>query len=137
MNVFYPEGWLSGISDCKKSFTPAYLAEAQAKQTVMESTVMMCDAAHNLIVDLGGIRGIIPREEGAVGIESVNSSGVKVWATEGYLHIQMPEAGMAYIVGMSGKLHKILTLPEGETVTAMPQGAYVVRIGNQSYKLWF
>lgn len=68
MNVFYPEGWLSGISDCKKSFTPAYLAEAQAKQTVMESTVMMCDAAHNLIVDLGGIRGIIPREEGAVGI---------------------------------------------------------------------
>lgn len=86
----------------------------------------------NVIITVTGIE-----KEGAVGIESVNSSGVKVWATEGYLHIQMPEAGTAYIVGMSGKLHKILTLPEGETVTAMPQGAYVVRIGNQSYKLWF
>ena len=28
----------------------------------------MCDSEHNLIVDLGGIRGVIPREEGAIGI---------------------------------------------------------------------
>lgn len=44
------------------------LSEAQQKETVMEAPAVMCDAAHNLIVALGGIKGIIPREEGAVGI---------------------------------------------------------------------
>lgn len=52
----------------KKAFTPSALTEAQSKQTVLESTVTMCDAEHNLIVDLGCMRGIIPREEGAIGI---------------------------------------------------------------------
>ena len=44
---------------------------------------------------------------------------------------------VAYIISMNGKLHKILTLPEGETVTSMPQGVYIVRVGGQSYKLRF
>ena len=68
MNAYYPEGMLSALTDCKKNITPAVLAEAQARQTVMEATVTMCDAAHNLIVNLGCITGIIPREEGAIGI---------------------------------------------------------------------
>lgn len=68
MNGFYPEGWLSITTESKRKFTPAFLAEAQAKETVLESTVLMCDAEHNLIVGLGSVRGIIPREEGAIGI---------------------------------------------------------------------
>ena len=68
MNGFFPEGWNTQVTDSKKAFTPALLAEAQAKQTVLESTALMCDAAHNLIIDLGQIKGIIPREEGAIGI---------------------------------------------------------------------
>ena len=68
MNGFFPEGWNTQVTDSKKAFTPAFLAEAQAKQTVLESTALMCDAAHNLIIDLGQIKGIIPREEGAIGI---------------------------------------------------------------------
>ena len=63
MNGFFPEGWNTQVTDSKKAFTPAFLAEAQAKQTAL-----MCDAAHNLIIDLGQIKGIIPREEGAIGI---------------------------------------------------------------------
>ena len=35
---------------------------------VIEAKATMCDSSHNLIVDLNGIRGIIPREEGAIGI---------------------------------------------------------------------
>lgn len=68
MNGFYPEGWLSTTADGKRKFTAAYLAEAQAKETVLEATVVMCDSEHNLIVDLGAVRGIIPRKEGAIGI---------------------------------------------------------------------
>ena len=68
MNGFFPEGWNGTAAEGKKAFTPSALTEAQSKQTVLESTVTMCDAEHNLIVDLGCMRGIIPREEGAVGI---------------------------------------------------------------------
>lgn len=68
MNGFSPEGWNGTAAEGKKAFTPSALAEAQSKQTVLESTVTMCDAEHNLIVDLGCMRGIIPREEGAIGI---------------------------------------------------------------------
>lgn len=68
MNGFYPEGCLGSITERGKVFTPTLLAEAQARQTVLEAVVTMCDAAHNLIVDLGCVNGIIPREEGAIGI---------------------------------------------------------------------
>ena len=37
--------------------------------SVMESRVLLCDSEHNLHVDLGIISGVIPREEGAVGID--------------------------------------------------------------------
>lgn len=68
MNGFFPEGWNGTAAEGKKAFTPSALTEAQSKQMVLESTVTMCDAEHNLIVDLGCMRGIIPREEGAIGI---------------------------------------------------------------------
>ena len=35
---------------------------------MLEAPVVMCDAAHNLMVNLGCMKGIIPREEGALGI---------------------------------------------------------------------
>ena len=44
------------------------LAEACENETILESRALVCDAEHNLIVDLGGIKGVIPREEGALGI---------------------------------------------------------------------
>ena len=52
----------------KERFTSADLAEAKVQQTILEAPVIMCDASHNLVVDLGCMKGIIPREEGAVGI---------------------------------------------------------------------
>lgn len=66
MNGFYPEGWNTEKS--KKSFTPTELKEAKLLQTVLESNVIMCDASHNLVVDLGCMKGLIPRDEGAIGI---------------------------------------------------------------------
>ena len=63
---FYPEGANGG--GLKRIITPTDLAQAQAQESILEATVMMCDAHHNMIVDLGCMRGIIPREEGALGI---------------------------------------------------------------------
>ena len=67
MNGFYPEGWNEGKK--KYSYTRAELNEAYNSSSVLESKVTMCDANHNLLVDLGCMRGIIPRPDGAIGIE--------------------------------------------------------------------
>lgn len=44
------------------------LLTAMRKGTVLEARALVCDSAHNLIVDLPCMQGIIPREEGARGI---------------------------------------------------------------------
>jgi small subunit ribosomal protein S1 len=70
MNCFYPEGKLYKLTENKKATASlSALADAQVKATVLEAPVIMCDTEHNLIVDLGCIRGIIPRGEGAIGID--------------------------------------------------------------------
>lgn len=66
---FIPEGWKYDTTENKRAiFSPTTLAEAQKNETILEAPVMMCDADHNLILDLGCMRGIIKREEGALGI---------------------------------------------------------------------
>ena len=44
------------------------LNEAYHDGRILEARAIVCDSSHNLIVDLGVMRGIIPREEGAIGI---------------------------------------------------------------------
>ena len=44
------------------------LAEAMRLHQLLEARAAVCDSTHNLIVDLGCMKGIIPREEGALGI---------------------------------------------------------------------
>ena len=64
---FYPEGQngdLLGTFEWLEFFIVAMM-----NGSVMESRVLLCDSEHNLHVDLGIISGVIPREEGAVGID--------------------------------------------------------------------
>lgn len=67
MSSFNPEGW-NLTENKRKNYTSADLAEAKVQETVLEAPVIMCDAAHNLVVNLGCMKGVIPREEGALGI---------------------------------------------------------------------
>ena len=63
---FYPEGHrLNAPENLAAISSPAALSEAQRAGRILESRALMCDGAHNLIVDLGCMRGLIPREEGA------------------------------------------------------------------------
>lgn len=63
---FYPEGVNSSLA---KNFNNIdEVKNAIATKEVFESRVLLCDKEHNLHFDLGAIRGIIPRNEGAYGI---------------------------------------------------------------------
>ncbi len=66
---YYPEGWLMDTQENREALlTSGTLLEACREGKILEARALICDSEHNLILDLHGIRGIIPREEGAVGI---------------------------------------------------------------------
>ena len=70
MAGYYPEGKLIGTAEnlaCIQSLSA--LTEAMHEERVLEAKAVVCDWSHDLIVDLGGIKGLIPREEGAIGIK--------------------------------------------------------------------
>lgn len=69
MNTFYPEGWILESNENKNAIKSIQsLSEAAADKRILEARVTVCDSAHNLHVDLGAVKGIIYRDEGAVGI---------------------------------------------------------------------
>ncbi len=47
---------------------PSTVAQAAADGTILEATATVCNQNHDLLCDLGCMRGIIPRNEGAIGI---------------------------------------------------------------------
>lgn len=69
MTEYLPEGCLIGTADNRASLLSYYtLSECMASGRILEAPCVVCDSRHNLIVDLGCMRGFIPREEGALGI---------------------------------------------------------------------
>lgn len=69
MGTYLPEG--NRINQSENEYylrSEATLREAMNSGRVLEARAILCDYAHNLIVDLGFCRGMIPREEGAIGI---------------------------------------------------------------------
>ena len=60
---FYPEG-----VKAQNSYSPLILEKAMQNKNILQAKVMLCDNAHNLILDLDGIKGIIPKTETAFGI---------------------------------------------------------------------
>lgn len=70
MKTFMPEGSLIGTQENQNTFTSrASLKDAFYSRKILEARAVMCDKQHNLHVDLGVMKGIIPREEGAIGID--------------------------------------------------------------------
>ena len=69
MKEFYPEGIISDTPENRNFFSSRErLNTAYLSEKILESVVLMCDTGHNLMVDLGVMKGIIPRNEGAIGI---------------------------------------------------------------------
>ncbi len=64
-----PEGFLISTAENRSRMASYYaLNECRESGIILEAPCIICDSRHDLIVDLGCMRGIIPREEGAIGI---------------------------------------------------------------------
>lgn len=67
--MYKPEGTLLKNEEIREiAKDPKLLERAKNTGRILEGRAVVCDNDHNLIVDFGGIKGIIPREEAAIGI---------------------------------------------------------------------
>ncbi|MGN0550378.1 MAG: S1 RNA-binding domain-containing protein [Acutalibacteraceae bacterium] len=70
MLEYYPEGRTLPTAENQYYLkSPSHISEACAEKIILEARALVCDSGHNLIVDLGCMKGKIPREEGAIGIK--------------------------------------------------------------------
>ena len=68
---YLPEGMLLETAQNKLyTSSQAGMERAMNEGKILEGQAVLCDAAHNLIVDINGMNGIISRCDAAVGIES-------------------------------------------------------------------
>ncbi|MEG1777645.1 MAG: 30S ribosomal protein S1, partial [Angelakisella sp.] len=77
--AFLPEGNLLGTAE--NSFylrSISTLEEARVQGVVLEARAVVCDSRHNLIVDLGFTRGMIPHSEGALGIDNGSTRDIAI-----------------------------------------------------------
>ncbi len=69
MRNYYPEGEIFFTPDNQNSIKNIFsLQEAMLQEKILEARVSLCDNDHNLHIDLPCAKGIIYREEGAIGI---------------------------------------------------------------------
>lgn len=70
MSLIKSEGSLTGTAANQAAFSSiAALRDAKAQGQILEARAMLCDREHNLHVDMNIMKGIIPRNEGAIGID--------------------------------------------------------------------
>lgn len=70
MFEYYPEGWMIDTPENRASVQNiSTLNDACRDGQILEGRALVCDSTHNLLIDLGCMKGVIPREEGALGIK--------------------------------------------------------------------
>ena len=80
MNHYYPEGWkldTPGKSGCHADRPPPCRPHGE-KDAFWKRAPCCVTGGHNLIIDLGCMKGLIPREEGAVGIREGTARDIAI-----------------------------------------------------------
>ena len=76
---FLPEGRLLSTLENRRACASAEgLAEAMARETVLEGTALLCNENHDLTVRVGPFLGHIPREETALGVSDGSTRDIAV-----------------------------------------------------------
>ena len=69
MTSFLPEGKrIDTVENANALSSFEQMRTAMERGDILEARAVLCDHDHNLKVDLPCMRGVIPREEGALGI---------------------------------------------------------------------
>ncbi len=79
MTEYLPEGLLIDTPKNRAALkTEESIREAMHLGTVLEARAVICTVKHDLILDLGAMRGIIPKNECAMGIETGETRDIAI-----------------------------------------------------------
>lgn len=105
MLKFFPEGAIiSSVSNRLALSSPRRLKDAMLTGSILEAKAILCDKEHNLHVDLGCMRGIIPHSEGGMGIAEGRTKDIAVISRVNkpvcfkILDIEQDSCGLCYAV---------------------------------------
>ena len=110
MKEFYPEGILIKAEENRHYLSSlSALMSAAADGVILEAQAVLCDRSHDITVNLGIMKGIIKREEGAIGISEGTTRDIALISRVGkpvcfkVLDIKTDEYGVNYAL-LSRKL---------------------------------
>ena len=85
MNPYLPEGTVIDTA-ANRAALRSYeaMCEAMERKTILEARAVLCDSRHDLQVPLPCMHGVIPREEGAVGIREGSVRDIAVISRVGH-----------------------------------------------------
>ena len=77
--IYKPEGMLiNSPQNLKSLLTLSAMEEARANKKILEARAVVCDSEHNLIIDLNGVKGIMPKDECAIGISDGTTRDIAI-----------------------------------------------------------
>ena len=79
------------------------------------------------------IDGIVKNPD-PVANEELKTEGIRIYAANGYLHIQTPKPEKVYIFMSDGRLKTMLPVTDSGERIALPKGVYFVKAGERVYK---
>lgn len=77
MKTYIPEGLIENEKPGDISIS-SVLSESKEKGEILEGKALLCDKDHNLFVDYFGVRGVIPRVGGALGVEEGTTKDIAI-----------------------------------------------------------
>ncbi|MBR2876204.1 MAG: S1 RNA-binding domain-containing protein [Clostridia bacterium] len=81
MSLYLPEGFIIKSEENVKALSDMeHFKEAYQKGKALEARATSCDKNHNLHIDFGFIKGIIPRSECAIGIDEGTTRDIAIIA---------------------------------------------------------
>ena len=80
------------------------------------------------------IDGVVKNPD-PVANETISTDSIKIYATNGYLHIQTPQPEQIHIFTPDGRLLKTFRTSGNEERIALPKGIYLIRVTNQCVKV--
>ena len=83
-----------------------------------------------VVTDNCTLKGSFAASNMPVGNENVSVPAVRIYVAGGSLHIQSPEVSELSVWSMDGKLIKKASVPVGYSSYLLPDGMYVVKVGN-------
>ena len=105
MKEYYPEGTLIKTEENSRYLSSASaLISAMTDGVILEANAVLCDRSHDLTVDLNCMKGIIRREEGAIGISEGTTRDIALISRVGkpvcfkVLSVETDDNGNSYAV---------------------------------------